>query len=133
MRLIVLMLVGFFAAPVATSADEAKSRTVASMQRFARAAAAPTPLRDAIRQRTSRAMVIRATPQDFRRAERADNWIRRHPACFGSIVGFIAGFAIGFLPGDDGVFYDFDASFNGLVIGGIGAGVGAIAGAIIGR
>jgi hypothetical protein len=55
-------------------------------------------------------------------------WIARHPVLFGTLVGFGTGFLIGYLPGDDGVFDDFVASFNGLVIGGIGAGAGAVVG-----
>lgn len=55
-------------------------------------------------------------------------WIARHPVLFGTLVGFGTGFLIGYLPGDDGVFDDFVASFNGLVIGGIGAGAGAAVG-----
>ena len=41
------------------------------------------------------------------------------------------GFLIGFLPGDDAVFDDFDASFNGLVIGGVGALTGAVVGEVL--
>jgi hypothetical protein len=55
-------------------------------------------------------------------------WIGRHPMLFGSLIGFGAGFLAGYLPGDDGVFHDFTAGFNGLVLGGIGAGAGAIVG-----
>ena len=58
------------------------------------------------------------------------SWIGRHPLLFGTLVGFGAGFLIGYLPGDDGVFYDFTADFNGLVLGGVGAGVGALVGAV---
>jgi hypothetical protein len=64
---------------------------------------------------------------------RKKNWIQRHPACFGAAVGFVAGFFIGYLPGDDAVFDDFEAGFNGAVLGGIGAGAGAIVGALAGR
>jgi hypothetical protein len=60
------------------------------------------------------------------------SWIGRHPVLFGTLVGFGAGFLIGYVPGDDGVFDDFVASFNGLVIGGIGAGAGAAIGAAVG-
>jgi hypothetical protein len=45
---------------------------------------------------------------------------------FGALVGFGSGFLIGYLPGDDGVFDDFDAEFNGLVLGGVGALAGAV-------
>jgi hypothetical protein len=51
---------------------------------------------------------------------------------FGALVGFGGGFLIGYLPGDDGVFYDFTAEFNGLVLGGVGAGTGAAVGAVVG-
>lgn len=53
------------------------------------------------------------------------NWIARHPMLFGAIVGFGAGFAIGYGAGDDGVFDDFTAGSNGLFLGGIGCGIGA--------
>ncbi len=58
------------------------------------------------------------------------NWIQRHPALFGAMVGFGGGFLVGYLPGDDAVFDDFVASFNGLVIGGVGAMAGAIVGEV---
>ena len=58
--------------------------------------------------------------------------IGRHPVLFGTLIGFGGGFLIGYVPGDDGVFDDFTAGFNGLVLGGIGAGIGAGLGAIVG-
>jgi hypothetical protein len=61
------------------------------------------------------------------------NWIQRHPVLFVTLVGFGVGFLIGFLPGDDAVLDDFDASFNGLVIGGVGALAGAIVGEVTTR
>ena len=60
-------------------------------------------------------------------------WIGRHPVLVGTLIGFGGGFLIGYLPGDDGVFDDFTAEFNGLVLGGVGAGVGAVSGAILAR
>lgn len=60
------------------------------------------------------------------------SWIGRHPVLFGTLVGFGSGFLVGYLPGDDGVFDDYAASFNGLVLGGVGAGTGALVGAIVG-
>ena len=63
---------------------------------------------------------------------RKRSWIGRHPVLFGALAGFGGGFLIGYLPGDDVVFDDFTAGFNGWVLGGIGAGTGAAAGAIIG-
>ena len=60
------------------------------------------------------------------------NWIGRHPVLFGTMVGFGTGFLIGYLPGDDGVFDDFTAEFNGLVLGAAGAGVGAVVGGVVG-
>lgn len=56
------------------------------------------------------------------------SWIGRHPALFAALVGFGGGFLIGFLPGDDAVFDDSPASFNGLMVGGVGALAGAIVG-----
>jgi hypothetical protein len=64
--------------------------------------------------------------------QRKRSWIGRHPVLFGTLVGFGSGFLIGYLPGDDAVFDDFVASFNGLVLGGVGAGTGALVGAIVG-
>ena len=65
-------------------------------------------------------------------SQRKRSWIGRHPVLFGALAGFVGGFLIGYLPGDDAVFEDFDAEFNGWVLGGAGAGAGALAGAIIG-
>jgi hypothetical protein len=62
---------------------------------------------------------------------RRRGWIARHPVFFGALVGFGTGFLIGYLPGDDGVFNDFTAGFNGWVTGGIGAGAGAAVGAMV--
>ena len=64
--------------------------------------------------------------------QRKRSWIGRHPVLFGTLVGFGGGFLVGYLPGDDGVFYDFTAEFNGLVLGGVGAGAGALVGAVAG-
>lgn len=55
-------------------------------------------------------------------------WIKRHSVLFGTLVGFGAGFLAGYLPGDDAVFDDFSAGFNGLVLGGAGAAGGALIG-----
>ena len=52
---------------------------------------------------------------------------------FGALVGCGGGFLIGFLPGDDAVLDDFDASFNGLVVGGVGALTGAVVGEIVSK
>jgi len=64
--------------------------------------------------------------------QRKRSWIGRHPALFGTLVGFGAGFLIGYLPGDDGVIDDFTAEANGLILAGVGAGTGALVGAIVG-
>jgi hypothetical protein len=55
-------------------------------------------------------------------------WMGRHPVLFGTMVGFGAGFLIGYVPGRDGTCPDFDASECGWIVGGVGAGAGAIAG-----
>jgi hypothetical protein len=68
-------------------------------------------------------LVQQAGPQE-------GNWIGRHAVLFGALVGFGGGYLLGYLPGDDAVFYDFTAEFNGLVLGGVGAGVGALVGAV---
>jgi hypothetical protein len=66
------------------------------------------------------------------RAQPRRSWMGRHPVLVGSLVGFGTGFLLGYLPGDDVVFYDYTAEFNGLVLGGVGAGTGALVGAIVG-
>lgn len=66
-------------------------------------------------------------------AQQRRSWIGRHPVLFGTLVGFGAGYLIGYLPGDDAVFYDFTAEFNGMVLGGVGAGAGALTGALVGQ
>jgi hypothetical protein len=73
------------------------------------------------------------TPPVSQQPASRGSWIARHPVLFGSLVGFGAGFLIGYLPGDDGVFYDFTAEFNGMVLGGAGAGAGALVGWAVGR
>src|SRR5207249_11689811 len=45
-------------------------------------------------------------------APRRRSWISRHPVFVGALVGFGAGFLIGYLPGDDGVFDDFTAGLD---------------------
>jgi hypothetical protein len=65
-------------------------------------------------------------------APRKRSWIGRHPALFGSLVGFGGGFLIGYLPGRDGIFEDQDAAFGGWILGGVGAGAGALVGATVG-
>jgi hypothetical protein len=52
---------------------------------------------------------------------------------FGTLVGFGTGFLVGYLPGNDAVFEDFTAGFNGLVLGGVGAGAGALVGWVASR
>jgi len=46
----------------------------------------------------------------------------------GAILGFGSGLIAGLAAGDDGIFYDMTAGFNGMVLGGMGAGAGAIIG-----
>ena len=88
--------------------------------------------------------IVRDAPHEAWRLDRAGaalpaapnsdrNWIERHPSLFGAAVGFGGGFLIGYLPGDDAVFDDFTAEFNGLVLGGVGAAAGAIVGWLVGR
>ena len=64
-------------------------------------------------------------------SQRKRSWIGRHPVLFGTLVGFGGGFLTGYAAGDDGIFDDYVASFNGLVMGGIGAGTGAALGAVV--
>jgi hypothetical protein len=83
--------------------------------------------------RDARLPAVRRMPAQQTAAPSRRNWIVRHPTLFGALVGFGGGFAIGYGAGDDGVFDDYVASFNGLVLGGIGAGVGAGVGAAFGK
>ena len=92
----------------------------------------------AIDREVSRLLVSSAAPQFSSALQRQPrpqkrNWIQRHPVLFGTLVGFGGGFLIGFLPGDDGVLDDFVASFNGLVIGGVGALTGAVVGEVVSK
>jgi hypothetical protein len=64
-------------------------------------------------------------------ATRPRSWFKRHPAWTASIVGAASGFLVGYLPGDDAVFDDFTAGFNGTVMAGVGAGGGASVVAIV--
>jgi hypothetical protein len=59
------------------------------------------------------------------------NWVQRHPKLTAALIGGGAGFAIGYLPGDDAVFDDFDATFNGNVLAGVGAVAGVSVVAIV--
>jgi hypothetical protein len=99
-------------------------------------AAGPGPLKTAAARDWSvgtsapaRAAVVRVPRQD----PNTRSWIRRHPALFGAAVGFTSGYVYGVARGDDGVFDDFTAGFNGWVCGGVGAGAGAVIGAIVGK
>ena len=65
-------------------------------------------------------------------AAQSRGWIGRHPVVFGTLVGFGGGFLIGYLPGDDAVFNDGAAGFNGLVMGAVGSGIGAAIGVFVG-
>ena len=60
-------------------------------------------------------------------------WIARHPVLFGTIVGFGAGFAVGYATGNDAARGDPSSDYltpeeKGLLFGGIGAGIGALVG-----
>ena len=135
MRLVVLVVTCLTAIPVVAIGAEAKPDTRTSVTRVSSRLAAISPIHDAIVRSASPVVERSAAPAGRRTRQPGSgrSWIGRHPAWFGSIVGFVTGFFIGYLPGDDGVFYDFDASFNGLVIGGLGAGIGAVVGWPIGR
>ena len=90
-----------------------------------------TPPREVIARdsaRLSHLVLADARRAQETKAPKRRNWIQRHPSCFGAMIGFVGGFLIGFLPGDDAVFDDYAAAFNGVVLGGIGAGTGAILG-----
>jgi hypothetical protein len=59
------------------------------------------------------------------------SWFRRHSVWTAAVVGAASGFLVGYLPGDDALFDDFTAGFNGRVMGGIGAGGAASVVAIV--
>jgi hypothetical protein len=129
------LVVALSLSPSVVVADGTSREKLATLRVHAAAVASRTPIRDAILH-DMRALRLDAAarPREARtQANRKPNWIQRHPSCFGAAVGFIGGFLIGFLPGDDAVFYDFDATFNGAVIGGAGAATGAIIGWVVGR
>jgi hypothetical protein len=94
----------------------------------------PSPIRDYIaRSKPAGTPLAPAGASRTRQQTRDRNWIQRHPVLFGTMVGFGTGFMIGYIPGDDAVFYDFTATFNGMVLGGAGAAAGAILGWTIGK
>jgi hypothetical protein len=64
-------------------------------------------------------------------ATRPRSWFKRHPVWTAAIVGAASGFLVGYLPGDDAVFDDFTAGFNGTVMAGVGAAGGASVVAIV--
>ena len=64
-------------------------------------------------------------------AVRRRSWCGRHPVWTAAIAGAASGFLVGYLPGDDAVFDDFTAGFNGTVVGAIGAGGAASVVAIV--
>jgi hypothetical protein len=106
---------------------DARAQGIPNLHRYVRIAPVAAPF-----ERTAPAAVAwplspQAPPARIR------SWIAAHPVLFGAAVGFGTGFLIGYLPGDDGVFDDFTAGFNGWVMGGIGAGTGALIGVVVGR
>jgi hypothetical protein len=76
----------------------------------------------------SRLKIPKDEIQEITRPKEKRFWTRTK---IGAIAGFATGLAIGLVAGDDGIFYDFTAGFNGLVLGGAGAAGGAILGATI--
>ena len=86
---------------------------------------------DATRITLTRSAPRRSSHWPPQQTKQGRSLIGRHPVLFGTLVGFGAGFLVGYLPGDDGVFDDFTAGFNGWVLGGAGAGIGAGVGAIV--
>jgi hypothetical protein len=64
---------------------------------------------------------------------RGSSWASRHPVLVGTLVGLLGGFAIGYASGADGIFDDYSAEGNGIILGGIGAAAGAIVGWAAGR
>jgi hypothetical protein len=81
--------------------------------------------------RLARAEITAARERPAASPPRQRNWAQRHPVVSGALVGGGTGFLIGYLPGDDGVFYDFTAGFNGTVLAGVGAGAGAASVALV--
>jgi len=96
----------------------------------------PGPLQRAVASDATRVTLSRSSPRlsshwSLQQTKHGRSRIGRHPVLFGMLVGFGTGFLVGYLPGDDGVFDDFTAGFNGWVLGGVGAAAGAGVGAIV--
>ncbi len=94
-----------------------------------------TPIRTSVRVEVARLTTaesgVASSIASLQQSPGRRNWVQRHPVWTAAMVGFGSGFLIGYLPGDDAVFDDFTAGFNGTVVGGIGAGAGASIVAII--
>src|SRR5688500_6341106 len=88
-----------------------------------------TPIRTGVRVEVARLVsaepAVASSTSGLQQSAGRRNWVQRHPVWTAAMVGFGSGFLIGYLPGDDAVFDDFTAGFNGTVVGGIGAGAGA--------
>ena len=131
MRVLALLIVTLMAVPVSAQAEDGEPRRRSIGSRFSSKLLAPATLRDAMARHSIQA--VDSSRRPARRAQSASSWVMRHPACLGSLIGFFGGFLIGYSQGDDGVFSDFDGSFSGLMLGGVGAGFGAIVGLALGR
>ena len=105
---------------------DASAQGIPNLQRYVRIAPVTAPFEPSAVAAMARPVSAQAPPA------RTRSWIAAHPVLFGAAVGFGTGFLIGYLPGDDAVFDDFTAGFNGWVMGGIGAGTGALIGLVVG-
>jgi hypothetical protein len=100
-----------------------------------------TPIRDAVEHVQATRAPLAFTMPPLRAAQSQGSWPARHAVLLGTLVGFGAGFSIGYAtckyPGVEGpcdyyTYPDRARMAGGLFVGGIGAGIGAAVGAVIG-
>lgn len=92
----------------------------------------PSALERAIHQHLATvrpARVAGAQPQSRKSA--SGTWCRRRAPLCGALIGFGAGYGLGFLLGENPFIDDFVPSADALIVGGIGAAAGGTIGAFI--
>jgi hypothetical protein len=86
---------------------------------------APPSIRSAIELEVTRMTAVDAAARAVQAPARKKNWFQRHPVATATIAGFLGGFGVGCATGEDGLFDDFTAEGNGILLGGIVAGSAA--------